>query len=175
MNINLLDLILLIPLLLFAFQGYKKGIIIEVATLVALVLGIYAALFFSDVTANLLTNSFNIDKEYLNIIAFIATFIGVLILVLLLGKVLEKVVNLLLLGFVNKLAGAIFGILKGALLLSILIFLINYFDVNSSIIKEDARKESLLYKNIEPIAPWIYEKFNLEELKENLPDPEDVI
>ena len=102
MSINLLDLILLIPLLLFAFQGYKKGIIIEVATLLALVLGIYAALFFSDYTANLLTGSFNISKEYLNIIAFIVTFIGVLILVLLLGKLLEKVVNLLLLGFINK-------------------------------------------------------------------------
>jgi len=175
MSINLLDLILLIPLLLFAFQGYKKGIIIEVATLVALILGIYAALFFSDYTANLLTGSFNINKEYLNIIAFIVTFVGVLILVLLLGKVLEKVVNLLLLGFINKLAGALFGILKGALLLSILIFLINYFDVNASIIKKEARKESLLYKNIEPIAPWIYEKFNLQELKENIPDPKDII
>jgi membrane protein required for colicin V production len=175
MNINLLDLILLIPLLLFAFQGYKKGIIIEVATLVALILGIYAALFFSDYTAGLLTKSFNINKEYLNIIAFIVTFIGVLILVLLLGKMLEKVVNLLLLGFVNKLAGAVFGILKGALLLSILIFLINYFDVNSSIIKKEARTQSILYKNIEPVAPWIYEKFNLEDLKNNLPEPKDII
>lgn len=175
MSINLLDLIILIPLLLFAFNGYKKGIIIEITTLAALLLGIYAALFFSDYTANLLTGSFNISKEYLNIIAFVATFIGVLVLVMILGRLLEKVVNLLMLGIVNKLAGAAFGILKGALLLSILIFLINYFDRDATIIKQDARKESVLYKNIEPIAPWIYEKLNLEELKKNLPDPEDVI
>jgi len=175
MNIGLLDIILLIPLLLFAFQGFKKGIIIEVATLAALVLGIYAALFFSGYTADILTKSFNISKEYLNIIAFIVTFIGVLILVLFLGKALEKVVNLLLLGFVNKLAGAVFGVLKGALLLSILIFLINYFDVNHSIIKKEAQKESLLYKNIEPIAPWVYKRFSIDELKETLPDPENII
>ena len=175
MNINLLDLILLIPLLLFAFNGYKKGIIIEVTTLAALILGIYAALFFSGYTANLLTGSFNISTEYLNIIAFVATFIGVLVVVMIIGKLLEKVVNLLMLGIINKLAGALFGILKGALLLSILIFLINYFDTNASIIKKEACTESILYKNIEPVAPWIYEKFNLEKLKENLPDPKDVI
>ncbi len=175
MNINLLDLILLIPLLLFAFNGYKKGIIIEVTTLAALVLGIYAALFFSDYTANLLTGSFNISTEYLNIIAFVATFIGVLVVVMILGKLLEKVVNLLMLGILNKLAGALFGILKGVLLLSILIFLINYFDTNASIIKKEARTESILYKNIQPIAPYIYERFNLEKLKESLPDPKDVI
>ncbi|RLD87408.1 MAG: CvpA family protein [Bacteroidetes bacterium] len=175
MNINLLDLILLIPLLLFAFNGYKKGIIIEVTTLVALVLGIYAALFFSNYTANLLTGSFNISTDYLNIIAFIATFIGVLVAVMIIGKLLEKVVNLLMLGIVNKLAGALFGIVKGALLLSILIFLINYFDTNASIIKKEARTKSILYKNIEPVAPWIYEKFNLEKLKENIPDPKDII
>ena len=175
MNINLLDLILLIPLLLFAFNGYKKGIIIEVTTLVALVLGIYAALFFSNYTANLLTGSFNISTDYLNIIAFIATFIGVLVAVMIIGKLLEKVVNLLMLGIVNKLAGALFGIVKGALLLSILIFLINYFDTNASIIKKEARTKSILYKNIEPVAPWIYEKFNLEKLKKNIPDPKDII
>ncbi len=175
MNINLLDLILLIPLLLFAFNGYKKGIIIEVTTLAALLLGIYAALFFSDFTANLLTGSFNISKEYLNIIAFIVTFIAVLVIVMIIGKLLEKIVNLLMLGIINKLAGALFGILKGALLLSILIFLINYFDTNASIIKKEARTQSILYKNIEPIAPWVYEKFNLEELKKSLPDPKDVI
>ena len=175
MNINSLDIILLVPLLLFAFNGYKKGIIIEIATLAALVLGIYAALFFSGYTANLLTGSFNISTEYLNIIAFIVTFIGVLIVVMFIGKLLEKIVNLLMLGIVNKLAGALFGILKGALLLSILIFLVNYFDTDASIIKKEARTQSVLYKNVEPVAPWIYEKFNLEKLKKNIPDPKDII
>ena len=48
MTINLLDIILLIPLLLFAWNGYKKGFIIELASLAALVLGLYMAFFFSD-------------------------------------------------------------------------------------------------------------------------------
>ncbi len=175
MEINLLDIIILIPLLLFAYNGFKKGLIIEIATLVALILGIYSAIYFSDYTAGLLTQSFKIDQEYLSIISFIVTFIGVLVLVLLLGKILEKMVNILMLGVLNKLAGALFGILKGALLVSILIFLINYFDSGQRIIKKSAIEKSLLYKRVEPIAPWIYQKFNLEKIKESIPEPSKII
>jgi len=69
----------------------------------------------------MLNDLFDIDQKYVAVIAFILTFIVVLFLVLAVGKVLEKFVNILLLGFLNKLTGAVFGILKGALLLSILI------------------------------------------------------
>jgi membrane protein required for colicin V production len=175
MEVNLLDIIILIPLLLFAFNGYKKGLIIEIATLIALVLGIYAAIHFSDYTAGLLTESFSIDKEYLSILSFIVTFIVVLVLVLMLGKVLEKLVNILMLGILNKLAGAVFGILKGALLMSVLIFLINYMDSNSTIIKKEAIKKSFLYNKVEPIAPWIYKKLDIEEVKKAVPDPKKLI
>jgi len=61
------------------------------------------------------------------------------------------------------------------LLLSIVIFLINYFDTDASIIKKEARTQSVLYKNVEPVAPWIYEKFNLEKFKESIPDPKSII
>jgi membrane protein required for colicin V production len=175
MEINFLDLILIVPLLLFALNGYKKGLIIEITTLVALLLGIYAALFFSGFAAEMLKDTFNVSQQYISVLSFIVTFIVVLLLIILLGKLLEKIVNILLLGFINKLAGAVFGILKGALLLSILIFLINYFDDNSSIIKEDAKKKSVLYHKIEPLAPWIYNLFDLDKIKKNIPYPKKII
>ena len=128
MTIILLDIIILVPLALFAWNGYRKGLIIEVASLAALVLGLYMAFFFSDFAAEMLNDLFNMDQKYVAVIAFLMTFIVVLFLVLTLGKALEKVVKILLLGFLNKLAGSVFGILKGALLLSILIFIVNYFN-----------------------------------------------
>jgi len=175
MNINLLDLILLIPLLLFGFNGFRKGIIIEITTLIALVFGLYAAIYFSDYTAGLLKDSFEIGKDYLTVVSFVVTFIVVLFLVLLLGKILEKIVNILMLGFLNKLVGALFGILKGALLLSIFIFLINFFDEQGTIIKKNAKEKSVLYRNIEPMAPWLYNKLNLKKLKKELPKPEEIL
>jgi len=112
MTINLLDILILIPLLLWAYQGYKKGFIISLASLAALILGLYFAFFFSDFTAGKLTEYFTISNEYLAIIAFIVTFVVVVIAVILVGNILQKFIDILLLGFLNKTAGAVFGILK---------------------------------------------------------------
>jgi len=78
MTINLLDIIIIVPLLLFAWGGYKKGFVIEVASLAALVLGLYMAFFFSDFAAQMLNDLFDIDQKYVAVIAFILTFIVVL-------------------------------------------------------------------------------------------------
>ncbi len=170
MNINLLDILLAIPLLLFAWKGYKKGLIIEISTLAALILGLYFAIYFSDFAAGMLTGSFHIDPKYLGTISFVVTFIAVVIMVLAVGKVLEKFINILMLGFLNKLGGAVFGLLKGALYLSILIFLINYLDTGRSIIKKEAAAKSMLYSPVESFAPMLYSRLHLENLNISIPD-----
>jgi len=72
------------------------------------------AFFFSDYAAEMLNELFAMDQKYVAVFAFILTFIVVLFLVLTVGKVVQKFIDILLLGFLNKLAGAAFGILKGA-------------------------------------------------------------
>ncbi len=51
---NYIDLIIAIPLVWGVFVGFKNGLIIEVASLAALLLGIFGAIHFSDLTANFL-------------------------------------------------------------------------------------------------------------------------
>jgi len=153
MSLNLLDIILVIPLLWFAYNGYKKGLIIEIASLAAFILGLYFAFYFSDVTANYLKQYFAINQEYMAVISFIVTFIVVLFAVLALGKILEKFIDILLLGFLNKLAGAAFGLLKGALFLSIIIFVINYFDAGHTVIKPSATKTLFFTSRCNPLPP----------------------
>jgi len=175
MNIPLLDIILLIPMLLFAWSGYKKGLIISLASLVALVLGLYAAFFFSDYAGSLLTEYFTISEKYLAAISFVATFVVVILAVIVLGNALHKIIDVLMLGFLNKAAGAVFGFLKGALYLSILIFVVNYFGFGQNILKEDSKEKSLLYEPVESLAPFLYSWLNLENLDINLPDKDDVL
>ncbi len=169
MTINLLDIIILIPLMMFAWNGYKKGLIIEVASLAALVIGLYMAFFFSDYAAGMLNNLFAMDEKYVAVVAFILTFIVVLFLVLTVGKIIQKFVDILMLGFLNKLAGAAFGILKGALIISILIFVINYFNFGTYLIKPDARNKSIFYKPVESIAPVLYSWLNSNNFTFDLP------
>jgi membrane protein required for colicin V production len=175
MTINLLDIIIIIPLLLFAWQGYKRGFIIEVATLAALILGLYFAFFFSNFAANLLTEYFTIDEKYLAALSFIVTFIVVVIAVVVIGKVLQKFIDILLLGFLNKAAGVIFGILKGALLLSILILIINYFDVSQNLIKDEHKKNSIFYEPVASFAPQMYSWLKLKNFDFEIPDKEDIL
>ncbi|HHL57667.1 MAG: hypothetical protein DRI88_04155 [Bacteroidetes bacterium] len=175
MSINLLDIIILIPLLLFTWQGYRKGFIIEVATLAALLLGVYFALYFSDYAASLLTDYFTIDEKYLAALSFIVTFIVVVVAVIVIGKIVQKFVNLLLIGFLNKAAGAIFGLLKGALLVSILLVAINYFDASENLIKKEQKEKSVLYQPVASLAPWLYSWLDLENFDINIPDKEDLL
>jgi len=175
MPLNVLDLILIIPLLLWARQGYKKGLIISVASFAALVLGLYVAFFFSDITAMKLQEHFTIDKEYLTLIAFLVTFVVVVIVVVVIGNILQKFIDVLMLGFLNKAAGIVFGILKGALYLSILIFVINYFDTGKRVIKQEYRDGSVLYDPIASFGPMLYSQLNLEEVEIDLPGKEELI
>jgi len=95
--------------------------------------------------------------------------------VLAVGKVLEKFVNILLLGFLNKLTGAVFGILKGALLLSILIFVINYFNFGDYLFKEEARTKSMFYEPVESIAPALYSWLDSNNFTFEIPDKEELM
>ncbi len=153
---NYLDAIIAIPLLWFTYKGFSKGLIIELATLIALLLGIYISAHFSDYTADFLRQKLDFHSEYMSIISFSLTFIGVVFLVMIFGKSLEKVINVLLLGFVNKILGGVFGLIKVSFVLSILIFILTTFQIEEKIIDQNIQDESLLYPPIKLIAPMVF-------------------
>ena len=166
---NILDIIILIPVAWMAYRGFSKGLIIEVATLVALILGIYLSINFSYIVGNFLVEQFDLTTKYLHIIAFIVTFIGVVLIVHLIGKILEKVVNIVALGFINKLLGGVFGILKAVIFLSVIIMLINRFDPNQNLITDEKRDSSMFYEHVESVVPSILPFIDLEKIQESIP------
>ncbi|PLX14985.1 MAG: hypothetical protein C0598_00240 [Marinilabiliales bacterium] len=175
MTINLIDLIILIPVMFFAWSGYRKGLIIEASTLIALILGLYFAIYFSDIAGGFLNKTFQIDQKYMGALSFVVTFIVVVFGVIAIGKALEKIVDVLLLGFLNKLGGAVFGMLKGALFISILIFAFSYFDLEKNVFSAEARQQSLFYEPVKSIAPKLASWLNLEKINIKIPDKEEMI
>ncbi len=163
---NILDIILIVPLLLAAWSGYRKGFVIEVASLAALILGIYAAINFSFYAAELLEQNFDLLEKWVNIIAFIITFVVVVFVIYAIGRIIEKFIDILLLGFVNRLFGLFFGILKWAFILSVLIYIIHIFDDNNKLITPKLKEGSFLYEPVESFAPYIIPKLDLEKLRE---------
>lgn len=141
----LLDIIVLIPLAWFTIKGFMKGFIIELATLVALVAGVYLAYFFSDITASFMRDTMGFESDYMMPVSFVITFVAVVVLVFMLAKALEALVKTASLGLVNKLAGAVFGFAKMALILSLFIYQISAFDTEKKLITEETRKSSYTY------------------------------
>jgi len=159
----------------FAWSGYRKGLIIEASTLIALILGLYFAIYFSDIAGGFLNKTFQIDQKYMGALSFVVTFIVVVFGVIAIGKALEKIVDVLLLGFLNKLGGAVFGMLKGALFISILIFAFSYFDLEKNVFSAEARQQSLFYEPVKSIAPKLASWLNLEKINIKIPDKEEMI
>jgi len=153
---NFIDAIIAIPILWFAYKGFTKGLIIELATLIALLLGIYIAGHFSDYTADFLRDKMDFHSRYMSIISFSITFLGIVLLVMLFGKSLEKVVNVLLLSFVNKISGALFGLIKAAFVISTIIYILGTFDAEQKLISPELQQGSLLYKPVKTIAPAVF-------------------
>jgi membrane protein required for colicin V production len=152
---NTLDILLAIVLLLFAIGGFRQGFIIGMATLVGLFLGIWAAVHFSGYTMHIFRDVVHLHTTHLAMVSFVSTFLAVLILVFLLGKLLNSVVKVIALGFLNRMAGAIFGIAKGCLILSAFLYMIVSLDPDGHLLSMRQRGESKLYKPIAYIFPAI--------------------
>mgnify|MGYP002859625407 CR=1 FL=1 len=170
---NYLDIIIIVMMFVFGLGGWRKGIILEAATLLGLGLGLYGAFHFSDFTADELVQWIEINPKYLSVISFIVTFIVVALVVNLLGRMLSKVIKNLNLGIIDRLGGFVVGIAKGVLLCSLLVMLLNVLNLRG-VIKEDTKKDSLLYPWVEQAVPYVYQGFDLvKEAVENMTNQEE--
>ena len=62
---GVLDIVFIIPIVWLAYNGFKKGLIVEIATFFALIIGVYVSLYFSDITAEFLSNTANMKTKSL--------------------------------------------------------------------------------------------------------------
>jgi len=153
---NTIDIIIGIILIFGTVNGFLKGLFIEVTTLVGLVLGVYGAIHFSYFLGDFLKDQVTWDESMLQLVSFAGTFLIILIGMVLLGKAMTKIAETIALGFFNKLVGAIFGFLKYALILSIV--LIVYDEINASLrfVEKEKVKKSVLYEPVKNFAPTIF-------------------
>lgn len=153
---NYIDIIIGILLLLAAINGFRKGFVVEVVSLLALILGIWGAIRFSYIAADLLTKYFDLTSRYLGIISFIITFIAIVVLVHLVGKVAENFIKVAQLNFINRLAGFLFGLIKSAVILSIVLMVLDAIDKAFPIIPQEAKENSRVYEPVSNLMPSIF-------------------
>ena len=157
---NILDIIIGIILILFAFSGFRKGLILEAFYLASYIIGVYGALYFSDMITSWLSELIKVQPEYIALIAFILTFIIFLVVFRYLGHLMSNLAEAIHLGFIDKIGGFVFGILKGLLLTSIFIIILNTMGVDN-ILDKDTRDQSFLYTRTEELANFLYKNHDI--------------
>lgn len=155
MGVNFIDILILIPALWGFWRGYMKGVIMEVATLVAFFLGVWGGMKLSDLVAGWIRDLFDSNSDYIPLIAFAVVFVSILIGVFAVAKFIEKSMEKSTLSVFNKLLGALFGSLKFLLIISVLFFVIDAIEKSITVIPRPIKNNSLLYEPVAKIAPTI--------------------
>jgi len=153
---NWLDAIIVIILILSLVTGFINGLVKEVASLAALILGIWGAIKFSTFTAGKLYDYFDMTGHYVGIIAFLVTFGIIVVIIHFIGILADKIVSAASLGFINRILGIVFGLLKAVLIMSVVFVVLNSIDSRRSFLPNKTIEESKFYNPISDIAPAIF-------------------
>ena len=160
--------IIVCALLVFAFyKGVVNGLFVELASLISLVLGIYFAVKFSSFMKEILMEYVKWNPNSIQIVAFILTFIVVVIVINLLGKFLTGIANFAFLGWLNKLGGGFFRVLKTVLIVSIVFSVFEKINYNNYLAKQETLDNSIFFNPIQKIAGYVFPsiKKGYEEIK----------
>tara|TARA_B110000263_G_scaffold85688_1_gene74824 strand:- start:298 stop:852 length:555 start_codon:yes stop_codon:yes gene_type:complete len=136
------DILILIILGFFTFSGFRNGFIKEAARIVGMVGGFFAAHnFHDDLMPYLEVHIAN--PNILTVVSYLGVFCITLVIINTLAMVLQKFFELILLGWLNRLLGTLLGLIKGILMVSIIIFIL---EIAPTEIREKLQQDSELYK-----------------------------
>ncbi|MDT0620296.1 CvpA family protein [Croceitalea vernalis] len=153
---SFIDIVLGILLIWGLYKGLKNGLFVELASLVALIAGIYGSIHFSYIASDYLSENMDWNDRYIKIASFLITFIAIVIIVNLAGKFLTKIADFAMLGLLNKIAGAIFGALKVAVILGALLIFFEKATSSFNFVNEETQTDSILYKPIRDIGDFVF-------------------
>jgi len=124
------DIIVLILLAVGAYSGYKKGLILELIAIIAFILAIIGGFKLLHVGMQYISDIYEGFGNLLPFVAFIVLFVLILILVNMVGKIIKRLIDWTPFGIVDNVAGAILGIAKWALALSIILWVMGSLKIN---------------------------------------------
>ena len=109
---NWLDIALLAIIAFSTFTGLKTGIIKSVLSLAGLIIGIIlAGRYYAALAENL---TFIPQETIAKIAAFLIILVGIMVIANVIAAMLKFAVSAVMLGWVNRLGGAAFGLVMGA-------------------------------------------------------------
>ena len=164
---NYFDVLVFIILTYGLISGFFKGFIVEIAGVIALILGLLGSFKFSNVLSNIIEVFIDWNPKTIHVVSFILLFILIIYSVSLLAKMITKTLKLIALGWLNRILGGFFGILKWAVVLSAFTLIIS--ELNEIIIVfsdfdfDDSKSYTFLNKLGNFLFEWVSQSKSMQE------------
>lgn len=136
---------------LFVFSGFFEGLLKKIFGLLVLIVAFFTAIH----TYPIFSEWFQASFGWSGIISTIVAFLCVFLFVLVFGNILYRVVGSKneLYKTWDRLAGSLFGLIEGAIIVSLFLHLLVLIDIPS----EDTIQNSVLYSPVYRFAPMVFE------------------
>lgn len=145
----ILDLVFAVIIVLAIIKGFQRGLIIGLFSLVAVIIGLAAAMKLSAVVAQYIGSAVKVSDEWLPVISFAVVFIVIVLLIRLGANAIERTVEVVMLGWLNRLG----GILLYAVIYTIVFSVLLFYAEQLNLIKPETIEKSVSYSFIQPWGP----------------------
>ena len=145
----LLDIIFAVVIILAILKGYRCGLVVGLFSLVAVIIGLAAAMKLSTVVAGYIGKAVKVSDEWLPVISFAVVFFVVILLIRLGARAIEKTVEVAMLGWVNKIGGVILFAAIYTVVFSVLLF----YAEQMKLVEPETINKSVTYSFVQPWGP----------------------
>ena len=153
-----LDILILLPLLVGLVIGIKRGLIIELTNLISIIAGVVCARLLSAPVAAWIAQQFTWPEAVCSVVAYVLLFVGITIVINIIARLLSKLFKAVNLGWVNRLFGALFGIIKWGLIMLCIVLCLHRLDDNFHFLQEDLKRQSVVYSAATPLSERMWGK-----------------
>jgi len=150
----------------FGFRGFQRGLIDEVGRLVGLVLAVVLAYQFSPLLEEHIGLANDLARSA---VAFVGIFIVTLIVMMLITRFVRTLVELVLMQWLDKLGGILFGLLKSIVVLGVLIYVMESFDSTRTFVLK-LERQSVIYRNVVAVKDGLFKVLSLDRMIEDVHD-----
>ena len=168
-----LDIVILLPLIIGLVRGMMKGLVTEIIAILAVVFGFIGAKLWGAAFSAWITTQFTWPQPVCDAVAYALLFLAITLALNIVGRLISKLLKAINLGWMNRLLGGAFGVVKWALIVLAVVFCVNKADEYFHFLKPELKANSLLYSKavIYAVKALDYVKSNAPKTNLSLPDP----
>ena len=164
------DVFICLILGFFTINGFRHGFIEEMARFISLVGGFILASKFHKLLIPYI-EPYIIEESIQVTVAYLMVFSAAVILITIIAKILQNFFELVLLGWLNRLLGVLLGLVKGFLIISLIIFIIESIPFKldeQNTIRQKLEKDSVMYQICNHVKELVILTVPMDKLQEKI-------